>query len=106
MEHLRSVQAVLWFTALALFLWLSARKPEDGRLHCVTILIACWAVGHPFGEAASVGEFFAGLDPFVCQLIQHVLLAFGVYSLICFFLVSVAPGSFGRPARVQAVPLA
>ncbi|MFJ8962656.1 MAB_1171c family putative transporter [Lentzea sp. NPDC102401] len=106
MEHLRSVQAVLWFTALALFLWLSVRKPADRRLHCVTTLIACWAVGHPFGEAASVGESFLELDPLVCQLVQHVLLASGVYSLICFFLVSAVPGTSRGAARVQAVPLA
>src|SRR5687767_13410600 len=88
MEYLKETQGLVALGVFAVMLYLLWRRPRDPRLRSVTCLVAGWAIGHPFGRAAADGRWFLGLDPMVCQLIQHSMLQIGVYGLICFFLFS------------------
>lgn len=106
MEYLKETQGIVALTCLAIMLYLLARRPHDPRLRSVTGLVAGWAVGHPFGRAAADGRWFLGLDPMVCQLIQHVMLQIGVYGLICFFIFSAVDDARARKqALLQLAPL-
>ncbi|MFI6099498.1 MAB_1171c family putative transporter [Lentzea sp. NPDC051213] len=100
MEYLKSTQGLVAFSVLLVMLYLLWRRPHDPRLRSVTCLVAGWALGHPFGRAAADGRWFLGLDPMICQLIQHTLLQIGVYGLICFFIFSALDDA---PARRQAL---
>ena len=85
-------------------LYLLWRRPHDPRLRSVAGLVAGWAIGHPFGRAAADGRWFLGLDPMVCQLIQHAMLQIGVYGLICFFIFSALDDAKARrQALIQLV---
>jgi len=106
MEYLKETQGIVAFTALAVMLSLLVRRPHDPRLRSVTGLVAGWAIGYPFGRAAAYGRWFLGLDPMVCQLIQHVMLQIGVYGLICFFVFSALDDTRARrQALIQLGPL-
>ncbi|ANZ42329.1 hypothetical protein BBK82_46850 [Lentzea guizhouensis] len=106
MEYLKETQGIVAFSALAVVLYLLVRRPHDPRLHAVTVLVAGWAIGYPFGRAAANGRWFLGLDPMVCQLIQHSMLQVGVYGLICFFIFSALDDRKARiQASIQLVPL-
>ncbi|MFD9700697.1 MAB_1171c family putative transporter [Lentzea sp. NPDC059081] len=107
MEYLKETQGIVAFSALAVVLYLLVRRPHDPRLRSVTALVAGWAVGYPFGRAAAGGRWFLGLDPMLCQLVQHSMLQVGVYGLICFFLFSALDDAGARrQALRQLVPLA
>ena len=107
MEYLKESQGIVAFSALAVMLYLLVRRPHDPRLRSVTVLVAGWAIGYPFGRAAANGRWFLGLDPMVCQLIQHVMVQVGVYGLICFFVFSALDDAHARRhALIQLVPLA
>ncbi|MEU7481096.1 MAB_1171c family putative transporter [Lentzea sp. NPDC042327] len=107
MEYLKETQGIVAFSALAVVLYLLVRRPHDPRLRSVTGLVAGWAVGYPFGRAAANGRWFLGLDPMVCQLVQHSMLQVGVFCLICFFLFSALDDEGARRKAVQhLVPLA
>lgn len=93
------VRGIAYYALLALLLYLFVRAPRNVPLRAIVILIACWAVGYPFGLAAAAGQDFLGLDPMVCQLIQSVLSLAGEYSLVCFFLFTVYEAN---PARRRA----
>ncbi|MDX8048757.1 MAB_1171c family putative transporter [Lentzea sp. BCCO 10_0798] len=106
MEYLKETQGIVAFSALAVVLYLLARRPSDPRLRSVTVLVAGWAIGYPFGRAAAGGRWFLGLDPMVCQLIQHSMLQIGVYGLICFFIFSALDDARARrQALLQLAPL-
>ncbi|MFD5824992.1 MAB_1171c family putative transporter [Lentzea sp. NPDC060358] len=107
MEHLKETQGIVAFSALAVVLYLLVRRPHDPRLRSVTALVAGWAIGHPFGRAAAGGRWFLGLDPMVCQLVQHSMLQIGVYGLICFFIFSALDDARARRQALRhLVPLA
>lgn len=98
------IRGVAYYALLALLLYLFLRTPKNVRLRAITTLIACWAVGYPFGLAAADGSAFLGLDPMVCQLIQSILSLIGEYSLVVFFLHTVYERDAAwRRARVQAM---
>ncbi|GAA3665721.1 hypothetical protein GCM10022267_60110 [Lentzea roselyniae] len=106
MEYLKETQGIVALSCFAIMLYLLARRPHDPRLRSVTGLVAGWAIGHPFGRAAADGRWFLGLDPMVCQLIQHSMLQIGVYSLICFFIFSALDDARARrQALLQLAPL-
>lgn len=106
MEYLKETQGIVAFSAFAVMLYLLVRRPHDPRLRSVTGLVAGWAIGYPFGRAAANGRWFLGLDPMVCQLIQHALLQVGVYGLICFFIFSALDDARAkRQAWIQLAPL-
>ncbi|GLY54101.1 MAB_1171c family putative transporter [Lentzea sp. NBRC 102530] len=106
MEYLKETQGIVAFSALAVVLYLLVRRPFDPRLRSVTGLVAGWAIGYPFGRAAANGRWFLGLDPMVCQLIQHSMLQVGVYGLICFFIFSALDDARAkRQALLQLAPL-
>lgn len=106
MEYLKETQGLVALSCLAIMLYLLARRPRDPRLRSVTGLVAGWAIGHPFGRAAADGRWFLGLDPMVCQLIQHSMLQIGVYGLICFFIFSALDDARARKhALLQLIPL-
>ncbi|KOV78347.1 hypothetical protein ADL03_40325 [Nocardia sp. NRRL S-836] len=91
---------------MAVVLYLLVRRPHDPRLRSVTGLVAGWALGYPFGRAAANGRWFLGLDPMVCQLIQHSMLQVGVFGLICFFIFSALDDEQARKqALLQLAPL-
>jgi hypothetical protein len=83
------VRGIAYYALLALLLYLFLRAPKNVRLRAITTLLACWAVGYPFGLAAAAGSTFLGLDPMMCQLIQSTLSLVGEYSLVVFFLYTV-----------------
>jgi hypothetical protein len=105
-EYLKETQGIVAFSALAVVLYLLVRRPHDPRLRSVTGLVAGWAVGYPFGRAAANGRWFLGLDPMVCQLVQHAMLQVGVYGLICFFIFSALDDAKARKqALLHLAPL-
>ncbi|SDG08365.1 hypothetical protein SAMN05216553_105253 [Lentzea fradiae] len=107
MEYLKETQGIVAYSALVVVLYLLVRRPHDPRLRSVTALVAGWAVGYPFGRSAARGQWFLGLDPMVCQLVQHAMLQVGVYGLICFFLYSALDDAAARrQVLLKLVPLA
>lgn len=106
MEYLTETEGMVALFCFAIMLYLLARRPHDPRLRSITVLIGGWAIGHPFGRAAADGRWLFGLDPMVCQLIQHSVLQIGIYGLICFFIFSTLDDARARDqALLQLAPL-
>ncbi|GLZ28976.1 hypothetical protein Lesp02_11660 [Lentzea sp. NBRC 105346] len=106
MNYLKELTGIVLIVATIGMLYLALRRPNEVRLRAVAGMVTAWTIGYPFGRAASMGEWFLGLDPMVCQLIQHATLMLGAYSVVLFFLFSALDDTRARRhALLQTIPL-
>lgn len=109
MNSLREMQISLFLIALVvmtLVAYLLIRRPRDVRLRALLGMFAAWTLAHPFSRAASEGVEFLGLDPMMCQLINHGGVMAGGYSVVLFFLFSALDDAAARRhALLQLIPL-